>query len=92
MKIYSFWSADTTYLTKSSSLKKAAAVGKENMGHYLKTCEYLGEKPGLTGEEMERYFIPEEVERITYKQARHLLKVDDDTLILDEEVREKLNS
>lgn len=82
MKIYSFWSADTTYFTTSKSLKKAQEVGKENMKHYLKTCEYLGEQP----EAEQNYFIPEEVEQVTKKWFKHLMEVDPDTLILDEEL------
>ncbi|MCE5220108.1 MAG: hypothetical protein LLF98_02275 [Clostridium sp.] len=82
MKIYSFWSADTTYFTKSKNLKKAQTIGKENMEHYLETCEYLGEQP----EELENYFIPEEVEVVTKEWFKHLIKVDPDTMILDEEL------
>lgn len=82
MKIYSFWSADTTYFTKSKNLKKAQAVGKENMKHYLETCEYLEEQP----EAGKDYFVPEEVEEVTKEWFNHLIKTDPDTLILDDEL------
>lgn len=84
MKIYSFWSGDTTYFTKSKSLKKAQSIGKENLKHYLETCEYLGEKPqeDLTDD----YFIPGEVEEITKGWFKHIIKVDSDILILDDEL------
>jgi len=82
MKIYSFWSGDTTYFTKSKSLKKAQTIGKENMKHYLETCEYLEEQP--TAEK--NYFIPEEVEEITIEWFKHIIKVDPDILILDDEL------
>lgn len=39
MKIYSFWSADTTYFTKFKSLKKARETGELNKACYLETCE-----------------------------------------------------
>ena len=85
MKIYSFWSGDTTYFTKSKSLKKAQEVGKENMKHYNDTCEYLGEKP----EAGKDYFIPEKIEEVTKEWFNHLVKTDNDVLILDDEL-EKL--
>lgn len=83
MKIYSFWSADTTYFTTSRSLKKAQTIGKESMKHYLETCEYLGEQPeNLTKD----YFIPEELEEITKEWFQHIIKTDPDILILDDEL------
>lgn len=80
MKIYSFWSGDTTYFTTSGSLKKAQAVGEEVMEQYLETCKYLGEEPQV-GED---YFIPNRVEQVTKQWFRHLLETDRDTLILDD--------
>ena len=82
MTIYSFWSGDTTYFTKSKSLKKAQEIGRDNMKHYLETCEYLEEQP----EVKEEYFIPEEVEKVTKEWFNHLVKVDPDTMILDDEL------
>jgi len=86
MKIYSFGSGDTTYFTKSSSLKKAQVIGKENMKYYLETCEYLEEEP----EAGEDYFIPEEVEKVTKSWFNHMIRTDKDTLILDDELNELL--
>lgn len=82
MKIYSFWSGDTTYFTKSKSLKKAQLVGKENMEHYLETCKYLQEEPEVGKE----HFIPDEVEKVTKGWFNHLVKVDPDIMILDDEL------
>ncbi len=82
MKIYSFGSGATTYFTTSKSLKKAQAVGKENMNHYLDTCKELGEEP----EADESYFIPESVESVTKSWFKHSVKVDPDTLILNDEL------
>ncbi len=82
MKIYSFWSGDTTYFTISKSLKKAQAIGKENMKHYEETCKYLEEAP----EADKRYFIPEEVETVEKSWFEYLMKTDPDTMILDEEL------
>ncbi len=82
MKIYSFWSGDTTYFTKSRSLKKAQAVGKENMQHYMETCNLLEEEP-TAGKD---YFIPTEVEQIELSWFLHLMKTDPDVLILDDEL------
>ena len=87
MRIYSFWSGDTTFFTKSKSLKKAQVVGKENMEHYLETCEYLGEQP----EAGKDYFIPEEVEEVTLEWLRHSVKADFDTLILEDELYELIS-
>ena len=82
MKIYSFWSADTTYFTKSKSLKKAKELGKDNMKHYNETCKYLGEEP----EADERYFIPTEVVEVEKRWFNHLMKIDPDIMVLDEEL------
>ncbi len=84
MKIYTFWSGDCTYFTKSKSLSKAKTIGKENMKHYLETCKYLEEEPHPDANE--RYFIPEEVEQIEKSWFDHMMKVDPDTMILDEEL------
>lgn len=82
MKIYNFWSADTTYFTKSKSLKKAQEIGKNNMKHYIETCEYLQEEPEVN----ESYFIPNEVETITAEYFTKMVKTDKDILILDDEL------
>jgi len=84
MKIYSFWSGDTTYYTKSKSLKKAQAVGKENMKHYLETCKYLGEEPEVD----ETYFIPQkgDIYEETAEWLQHMIDTDPDTVILDDEI------
>lgn len=84
MKIYSFWSGDTTYFTKSKNLKKAQAIGREVKKHYLDTCKYLGEEPNR--EITKDYFIPEEVEEVSQKWFNHLVKTDPDILILDYEL------
>jgi hypothetical protein len=85
MKIYSFWSADTTFFTTSSSLKKAQSIGKENLQQYLDTCDYLEEDPKLN-ELGKAYFIPSEVESITKLEFKHMLEVDQDILVLDDEL------
>lgn len=82
MGIYSFWSGDTTYFTKSRSLKKAKSIGKENMQHYLETCKYLEEKPEVGKE----HFIPEQIETVTPEWFKYIIKVDPDILILDDEL------
>lgn len=82
MRIYSFWSGNTTYFTTSKNLKKAQAVGRDNMEHYLETCKYLEEKSEVD----ESYFIPQEVEKTTKEWFNHLVKTDPDTLILDDEL------
>ena len=82
MKIYTFWSGDITYFTKYKSLKKAQAVGKENMELYIETCKYLGEEPEVGKE----YFIPDEVDQVTKSWFNHLMKTDPDVLILDDEL------
>lgn len=82
MKIYSFWSADTTYFTKSKSLKKAQLVGKHNMEAYIECCKELEEEP----EAEKSSFIPEEVELVSKKWFNHLVKTDHDTMILDDEL------
>lgn len=87
MKIYSFWSADTTYFTKSKSLKKAQAVGKENMKVYLENCKYLEEQPKAE----KSSFIPEEVEAVSKAWFNHLVKTDPDTMILDDELEKELD-
>ncbi|NMC76536.1 MAG: hypothetical protein GYA60_04500 [Candidatus Methanofastidiosa archaeon] len=83
MKIYQFWSADTTYFTTSKSIKKAREIGKHNMKSYYDTCKYLGEQP----EEIDKsYFIPDELEEITIEWFRHIIKVDNDIMLLDDEL------
>ena len=87
MKIYQFWSADTTYFTRSKNLKKAQAIGKQNKKHYLNTCKYLGEAP----EEIDdNYFIPEELEEVEIEWFRYLVKNDSDIFILDDELEKLL--
>ena len=80
MKIYSFWSGDTTYFTKYKSLKKAQTVGKENMKHYFDTCKELEEKPTAD----ERYFIPNEVELVEKSWFDYMVNNDPDILILND--------
>lgn len=82
MKIYSFWSADTTYFTKFKSLEKAREIGTENEKCYLETCEELGEQPTLTKDQ----FYPDEVEMVTKAWFNHLVKTDTDVMILDDEL------
>lgn len=82
MKIYSFWSADTTYFTKFKSLKKAREIGAENEKCYLETCEELGEQPTLTKDQ----FYPDEVEAVTNSWFSHLVKTNPDVMILDDEL------
>lgn len=82
MKIYSFWSADTTYFTKSKNLKKAQAVADCNMKVYFNNCEYLEEKPELDKTD----FIITEVEQVTKKWFKYLMNTDKDTMILDNEL------
>ncbi len=79
MKTYTFWSGDTTYFTKYKSLKKAQAVGRENMELYLETCKYLGEEP----EADENHFIPEEVDQVTKGEMNYSVKHDPDITMLD---------
>lgn len=88
MKIYTFWSGDTTYFTKSKSLKKAQAIGKENMKHYIETCKYLEEEPAAD----ETYFIPKagEINEETVEWFQHMMKTDPDTMILDDELYDML--
>ena len=86
MKIYTFWSGDTTYFTKSKSLKKAQEIGQSNFKLYLDTYAYFEEEPTLAA----NYFIPEEVEEITIEYFRKLMTTDSDTLILDDNLRNLL--
>jgi len=86
MKIYTFWSADTTYYTKSRNLKKAQAIGRDNMKQYMDTCEYLGEQPTADKD----YFIPAEIEEVTAEYFRKFVMTDDDILILDDDLRNLL--
>jgi hypothetical protein len=83
MKIYSFWSGDTTYITKSKSLKKAQKVGQENMIIYLDLCKEENEEPEAdTG-----YFIPESVaEENNIEYVKMLVKTNNDVLVLDDEI------
>ena len=87
MKIYTFWSGDTTYFTKFKSLKKAQAVGLENMQLYIDTCKYLDE-PVEAGRD---YFIPEQVDLERLEFARHIIKTDKDVMILDNDLEDYLN-
>ena len=82
MKIYTFWSGDTTYITKSKSLKKAQEVGRDVWNHYRATCKYLEEAEAVGGE----YFIPSEVEDLDWDWAKQLLRTDPDVMVLDNEI------
>lgn len=89
MTIYTFWSGDTTYFTKSKSLKKAQEIGKENHRHYLETCKYLHEKPEATTKD---YFIPEKVEKISLEFALWAIENDRDIFVLENETSDFLKS
>lgn len=80
MKIYSFWSADTTCFTTSKSLRKAQDIGRDNMKTHAEACAYLGEEPTADSS----YFIPSDVEQVEVSWFKHLMKTDPDTLILEE--------
>ena len=82
MKVYSFWSADTTYFTKSKNLQNAKKLGRENYKSYLETCKYLGENP----EADKSYFIPEALEEETVEWFNYMVKNNHDILILDDEL------
>lgn len=83
MKVYSFFAGDSTFLTTSRSIKKAQAIGREIMQHYLETCKYLGEEPTVGKE----YFIPEEVtEEPDINWVRYLIETDPDIVVLDDEI------
>jgi len=79
MKIYQFWSAGTTYYTKSRNLKKAQEIGKGNMKIYRDTCKYLGEQPTVGIE----YFIPTEIEEVAESYFEKVIATDPDTMIID---------
>lgn len=82
MKIYAFFSGDTTFITKSKSLKKAQKIGKEIEQSYIENCKYLEEEP----EELNGYFIPEELEEISIGDAKRLVKTDKDTFVLEDDL------
>jgi hypothetical protein len=82
MKIYSFFSGDTIFITKSRSLKKAQKVGREIKQTYINNCKYLDEEP----EELVGYFIPEELEEISTSEARRLIKTDKDIFVLEDDL------
>ncbi len=86
MKIYSFWSGDTTYFTKYKGLKKAQEVGRENMESYKERCRYIGEEPQADRD----YFIPRkgEINEETADWFRHLVNTDPDITILDDELHD----
>ena len=88
MQIYSFWSADTTYFTVSKSLRKAQAVGRDNMRAHAETCEYLGVESTVDS----GYFIPQDVEQVEVSWFKHFVKTDPDTLILDDELYTLIDS
>jgi hypothetical protein len=82
MKIYSFFSGDTTYYTTSRNLKIAQQVGKENYKHYLDTCNYLKEKPEVGKD----YFIPTELEKVSKECFTWEIKNDLNILIMCDEI------
>lgn len=82
MKIYCFFSADTTFITKSRSLIKAQKIGKENEQIYIENCKYLEEEP----EELNGYFIPEELEEISTDEAKRIVKTYNDIFVLENDL------
>ena len=88
MTLYTFWSGDTTYITKYKSIKKAQMVGKENLKLYLEACEYLGEEPETDDES---YFIPEEVTKEPKYFIQNMVNTDRDVVVLEEETQEYIN-
>ena len=82
MKIYSFFSGDTTYITKSRSLRKAQKIGKEIEQTYIENCKYLEEEP----EELNGYFVPEELEEISIYEAKRLVKIDGYVFVLEDDL------
>lgn len=83
MKIYSFWSADTTYYTTSKNLKKAQKIGQENFKHYLNTCKYLEDEPEKLSKD---YFIPKKLEEEKPEWFAYSAKNDKNIMILDDEL------
>jgi tetraacyldisaccharide-1-P 4'-kinase len=64
-------------------LQNAKKIGRENYKNYLETCKYLGDEPAETDKS---YFIPTEIETVTQEWFNHMVKVDPDILILDDEL------
>lgn len=87
MKIYAYWSADTTYYTTSSSIKKAKEVATDNYKDHLATRAYLGEEPD-TSLTMANYFLPYPPERVTLADFLWACSRDADIAILDDELHE----
>ena len=88
MRLYTFFSGDTTFITKSRSLKKAQQVGREIEQSYMNNCKCLGEEP----EKLNGYFIPEELEEISIDFAKRLVKTDSDTFVLENDLEELLKA
>ena len=88
MKIYTFWSADTTYITKSKSLRKAQEIGKENMQLYLEQCAYLGDEQDI--EFAKSLCIPDEVNEETVEFAKYLVRTDKDIMVLEDDTERYL--
>ena len=88
MKIYSFFSGDTVFLTTSRNYRRIQALGRELYKHYIATCKYLDEKPAV-GEE---HFIParEDVAEETGKEWLRQLVKDPDVMVLDVEILDYL--
>lgn len=88
MKIYTFFSGDTIFITKSRSLSKAQKIGKEIEQSYIENCNYLEEEP----EELNGYFIPEELEEISIEYARKFVKTEKDAFVLEYDLEELLKA
>lgn len=84
MKIYSFFSGDTTFLTTSRNYQRIQAIGRAGYKHYIDTCKYLGEEPDV-GED---YFIParEDIAEETEKEWLRQLVKDNDVMVLDDKI------
>ncbi len=88
MKVYSFFSGDTTYISKSRDIRKLQAIGRENHKGYIESCKYLEEDPEVGKD----YFVPEkeDIETIDldteFDWLREQVKFDNDIVFLDEEI------
>ena len=86
LNIYNFWSADTNYFTTSKSLKKAQQIGHDNMQHWIDTHNYLEDTTPIDEEFLKGQCIPDEVRKVTKKEFIFSMKIDKDTLILDDQL------
>jgi len=88
MKIYSFFSGDTTYFTTSSSLKKAQDIGRGVKRNYYDNCAYLNEQPCT--DVNDDYFIPLELEKVSMSDFFRYTQIDNNICILDDKLEEIL--